>query len=172
MGVYQSTSIHHGWIQIISRQTYDVAAWLEPAEQWPSMIRKTTNVANRKSLACNRPLYISFDFPSGSFQLFWPHPVFLKKVLMQSFAAFASAPSAAARCLSNVMSLVVAMIRTWCKAERWVRNMWLVARLCPGRGTSPWLLLMRADFTGGAQTTNCVPAHRRHKAHDEIFLSW
>lgn len=49
MGEHQSTSIHHGWIQTRSRQTYDVAAWLDPAR--PAAIDdlgKSTNVAEEE----------------------------------------------------------------------------------------------------------------------------
>ena len=49
MGEHQSTSIHHGWIQTHSRQTYDVAARLEPRQtsgnRW---LGKSTNVAKEE----------------------------------------------------------------------------------------------------------------------------
>lgn len=76
---------------------------------------KTTNVATEeitKFWHVTSPYTFIFTFFLELFSNFGHTQSFKKKVLMQSFAVFASAPSTAARCLSNVMSLVVAMIRT------------------------------------------------------------
>lgn len=93
-------------------------------------------------------------------------PCLVKKSWCKVLQGLPQPPSPAAPAvfpMLRLLSRVVAIFRTWCKARRWARNMWLVAQLCPGRGTSPWLLLMRADFTPGTQTPDFLQLIRQQQ---------